>query len=77
MRIFNNPTKNVVLPIKIVEREADVYIMFAEREVDVYIMFQLFVKIAGNIFHLDVHYVCHIILVQRFEPQSRHFTNFH
>ena len=28
-----------------------------------------------NIFHLDVHYVC--ILVQRFEPQGRPFTNFH
>ena len=28
-----------------------------------------------NIFHLDVHYVC--MLVQRFEPQGRRFTNFH
>ena len=28
-----------------------------------------------NIFHLDVHYVC--MLVQHFEPQGRHFTNFH
>ena len=28
-----------------------------------------------NIFHLSVHYVC--MLVQRFEPQGRHFTNFH
>ena len=27
-----------------------------------------------NIFHLDVHYVC--MLVQRFEPQGRRFTNF-
>ena len=28
-----------------------------------------------NIFHLDVHYVC--MLVHRFEPQGRRFTNFH
>ena len=28
-----------------------------------------------NIFHLDVHYVC--MLIQRFEPQGRRFTNFH
>ena len=28
-----------------------------------------------NIFHLDVHYVC--MLVQRFEPQGRRFTNLH
>ena len=28
-----------------------------------------------KIFHLDVHYVC--VLVQRFEPQGRRFTNFH
>ena len=28
-----------------------------------------------NIFHLNVHYVC--MLVQRFEPQGRRFTNFH
>ena len=28
-----------------------------------------------NIFHLDVHYVC--MLVQRFEPQGRRFTNFY
>ena len=28
-----------------------------------------------NIFHLDVHYVC--MLVQRFEPHGRRFTNFH
>ena len=28
----------------------------------------------NNIFHLDVHYVC--MLVQRFEPQGRRFTNF-
>ena len=28
-----------------------------------------------NIFHLDVHYVC--MLVQRFEPKGRRFTNFH
>ena len=28
-----------------------------------------------NIFHLDVHYVC--MLVQRFQPQGRRFTNFH
>ena len=27
------------------------------------------------IFHLDVHYVC--MLVRRFEPQGRRFTNFH
>ena len=30
-----------------------------------------------NIVHLSVHYVCYIMLVQRFEPQGRHFTNFH
>ena len=28
-----------------------------------------------NILHLDVRYVC--MLVQRFEPQGRRFTNFH
>ena len=28
-----------------------------------------------NILHLDVHYAC--MLVQRFEPQGRCFTNFH
>ena len=32
-------------------------------------------KEIGNIFHLDVHYVC--MLVQRFQPQGRRFTNFH
>ncbi len=26
---------------------------------------------------LDVHYVCHIMLVQRFDPQGRRFTYFH
>jgi len=31
-------------------------------------------NIFDNIFHLDVHYVC--MLVQRFEPQGRRFTNF-
>ena len=31
--------------------------------------------VLDNIFHLDVHYVC--MLVQRFEPQGRRFTNFH
>ena len=29
------------------------------------------------IFHLDVHYVCNIMFVQRFEPQGMHFTNLH
>ena len=29
----------------------------------------------NKIFHLDIHYVC--MLVQRFEPQGRRFTNFH
>ena len=38
--------------------------------VDIYIFIFL-----DNIFHLDVHYVC--MLVQRFEPQGRRFTNFH
>ena len=28
-----------------------------------------------SICHLDVHYVC--MLVQRFEPHGRRFTNFH
>ena len=37
---------------------------------DIYILIFL-----DNIFHLDVHYVC--MLVQCFEPQGRHFTNFH
>ena len=32
-------------------------------------------KNCDNIFHLDVRYVC--MLVQRFEPQGRRFTNFH
>ena len=36
-----------------------------------------FCWIAGNIFHLDVHYVCYIMLVRRFEPRGRCFTNFH
>ena len=31
--------------------------------------------IFDTVFHLDVHYVC--MLVQRFEPQGRRFTNFH
>ena len=35
----------------------------------------LFSSFFDNIFHLDVHYVC--MLVQRFEPQGRRFTNFH
>ena len=34
-------------------------------------------QIADNIFHLDVHYVCYTIPVQRFEPQGRRFTNLH
>ena len=29
-----------------------------------------------NIFHLDVHGVCYIMLVQSFEPPGRRFTNF-
>ena len=33
--------------------------------------------IADNIRDLDVRYVCYIMPVQRFEPQGRHFTNFH
>ena len=33
--------------------------------------------LADDIFHLDVHYVCYTVLVQRFEPQGRRFTNFH
>ena len=32
---------------------------------------------AHKIFHLDVHYVFYVKLVQRFEPQGRRFTNFH
>ena len=36
-----------------------------------------FRQIADLSFHLHVRYVCHIILVQRFEPQGRRFTNFH
>ena len=34
----------------------------------------LFLFFSDNIFHLDVHYV--YMLVQRFEPQGRRFTNF-
>ena len=30
-----------------------------------------------NIFHLDVHYACYTMLVQRYEPQGRRLTNFH
>ena len=37
--------------------------------------FIFFIFWGGSIFHLDVHYVC--VLVQRFEPQGRCFTNFH
>ena len=33
--------------------------------------------IVDNSFHLDVHYVCHIMHVQRFEPQGGRFTNSH
>ena len=33
--------------------------------------------IADNTFCLDAHYVCYTMLVQRSEPQGRHFTNFH
>ena len=33
--------------------------------------------IADNIFHLEVHYVCYTMLVQRFEPQGRRITNVH
>ena len=33
--------------------------------------------IADNISHLNVYYVCYTMLVQRFEPQGRRFTNFH
>ena len=40
--------------------------------VDIYIYTFYFFD---NIFHLDVHYVC--LLVQRFEPQGRRFTNCH
>ena len=36
-----------------------------------------FFVIADNILHLDVHYVCYTMLVQSFELQGRHFTNFH
>ena len=28
-----------------------------------------------DVFHLDVHDVCYIILVQSFEPPGRRFTN--
>ena len=35
------------------------------------------VFLCDNIFHLDVHYVCYTMLVQRFEPQGRRFTDFH
>ena len=34
-------------------------------------------KIAGNIFHLNVHYMCHSMLVQCFELQGRCFTHIH
>ena len=33
--------------------------------------------IADTIFHLDVHYVCYIMHVQRLEARGRRFTNFH
>ena len=33
--------------------------------------------IVGDIFHLDVQYVRYTMLVQRFEPQGRRFTNSH
>ena len=41
----------------------------------IYPLFFSFLFLGGSIFHLDVHYVC--MLVQRFEPQGRSFTNFH
>ena len=31
----------------------------------------------ADIIHLDVHYVCYTMLVQRFEPQDRRFTNYY
>ena len=37
----------------------------------------IFIYFFDNVFHLDVHYVCIFMLVQRFEPQVRRFTNFH
>ena len=36
-----------------------------------------FCQIAYKKIHLDVHYVCCIMLVQRFQQQGRSFTNFH
>ena len=36
-----------------------------------------FFFLSDNILHLDVHYVCYTMLVERFEPQGRCFTNFH
>ena len=36
-----------------------------------------FKKIVDDIFHLSVHYVCHIMFVQCFEPLGRQFTNFY
>ena len=40
-------------------------------------LFGCFSFLSDNIFHLNVHYVCYTMLVQRFEPQGRCFTNFH
>ena len=39
--------------------------------------FSFLFSIADNVLHLDVHYVCYTMLVRRFEPQGRRFTNFH
>ena len=36
-----------------------------------------FCLIADKVYHLDIHCMCYIMLVQRFEPQGRRFTNFH
>ena len=43
---------------------------------DALLMYTLCVSFC-YIFHLDVHYVCNVMFVQRFEPRGMHFTNLH
>ena len=51
---------------------------YRQTEIMLAFLFFLFLSfIPDNIFHLDVHYVWYNMLVQRFEPQGRRFTNVH
>ena len=51
-------------------------VIYATDELQVTLQWIFFFLIADNILHLDVHYVCYTMLVQSFQLQGRHFTNF-